>query len=82
MLTLGLQRIVIGGGVAGGGDALRNPIMSALNDERAASPLVDTAFAAASIELLSPDLEPGARGAAFIARQRIGALEREEVSER
>jgi predicted NBD/HSP70 family sugar kinase len=82
VLTLGLQKIVIGGGVAGGGDALLNPIIAALNVERSVSPLVDTAFAEASIELLSPDLEPGARGAAFIARQRIGALEREEVAER
>ena len=81
VLTLGLQRIVIGGGVAGGGDALRNPIISALNDERSASPLVEAAFAGTSIELLSPDLEPGARGAAYIARQRIGAHEREEVTE-
>jgi glucokinase len=80
VLTLGLQRIVIGGGVAGSGDALRNPILAALSEERAASPLVETAFAEASIELLPPDLEPGARGAAFIARQRVRALEREEVA--
>ena len=82
VLTLGVQRIVIGGGVAGAGDALLNPILAALNVERARSPLVETAFAAASIELLPPDLEPGARGAALIARHRIGGLERGEVAER
>jgi predicted NBD/HSP70 family sugar kinase len=82
VLTLGVQRIVIGGGVAGAGAALLNPILAALNADRARSPLVETAFAAASIELLPPDLEPGARGAALTARHRISALERGEVAER
>ncbi len=82
VLTLGVQRIVIGGGVAGAGDALLNPILAALNQERSRSPLVETAFAGASIELLPPDLEPGARGAALTARHRIGALELGEVAER
>ena len=82
VLTLGVQRIVIGGGVAGAGDALLKPILAALNEERARSPLVETAFAEASIELLPPNLEPGARGAALTARHGIGALERQEVAER
>jgi predicted NBD/HSP70 family sugar kinase len=81
VLTLGVRRIVIGGGVAGAGHAFLDPIVQALNDERVRSPLVETAFAETSIELLPPDLEPGARGAALTARQRIGALEREEVAE-
>ena len=82
VLTLGIQRIVIGGGVAGGGDALLAPIKEALHRERQNSPLVETAFADASLELLPPDLEPGARGAAAIARQRMSAQQREEVAER
>jgi predicted NBD/HSP70 family sugar kinase len=82
VLTLGIQRIVIGGGVAGGGDALLTPIKQALHRERLNSPLVETAFADASLELLPPDLEPGARGAAAIARQRMSAQQREEVAER
>ena len=38
VLTLGIQRIVIGGGVAGGGDALLDPIIAALDDERHFTP--------------------------------------------
>jgi len=82
ILTLGVQRIVIGGGVAAAGDALLNPILAALQKERDRSPLVEAVFASTSIELLPPDLEPGARGAALAARQRIGAAHREEVAER
>ena len=81
MLTLGIQRIVIGGGVARAGSAFLDPIVAALKEERDRSPLVQTAFAEASIELLPPNLEPGARGAALAARHRIGALDREEVAE-
>jgi glucokinase len=82
VLTLGVQRIVIGGGVAAGGDALLSPIKEALGRERLRSPLVEAAFASASLKLLPPNLEPGARGAASIARQRISALQREGVAER
>lgn len=82
VLTLGVQRIVIGGGVAAGGDALIKPIRDALDRERRLSPLVEAAFADASVELLSPDLEPGARGAAAVARQRINVQMREGVAER
>ena len=80
VLTLGVQRIVIGGGVAAGGDALLTPIKRALDRERRISPLVETAFADASLELLPPNLEPGARGAAHIARHRASAQEREGVA--
>jgi predicted NBD/HSP70 family sugar kinase len=82
VLTLGVQRVVIGGGVAASGDAFMNPILDELRAERARSPLVETAFADASLELLPPDLEPGARGAAAIARQRINAQRREGVADR
>ena len=82
VLTLGVQRVVIGGGVAAGGEALIQPIRDALGRERGLSPLVETAFADASLELLPPDLEPGARGAAAIARQRLNAQTREGVAER
>ena len=82
VLTLGIQRVVIGGGVAAGGDALLIPIKEALQRERRVSQLVETAFAETSLELLPPDLEPGARGAASIARQRLSAQRREGVAER
>jgi glucokinase len=80
VLTLGVQRIVIGGGVAAGGDALLKPIKEALRRERQISPLVEEVFASASLELLPPDLEPGARGAAAIARQRVSTQQREGVA--
>ena len=82
VLTLGVQRIVIGGGVAASDDALLTPIKQALGRERRISQLVEAAFADASIELLPPNLEPGARGAASIARQRISARHGEGVAER
>ena len=80
VMTLGVQRIVIGGGVAGGGEAFLQPIKQALAVERRKSALVETAFAGTSLELLPPDLEPGARGAAAIARQRLAARQGEGVA--
>lgn len=81
-LTLGVKRIVIGGGVAAAGPALLEPIRSRILRECADSPLVQAALGDATIELLSPEENPGARGAAAIARHRIGLREREGVSER
>jgi predicted NBD/HSP70 family sugar kinase len=81
-LTLGVKRFVIGGGVAAAGPALLEPIRSRIARERAASPLVQAALGDATVELLSPANAPGARGAAAIARHRIGLPEREEVGER
>ncbi len=74
-LTLGVRRIVIGGGVANAGPALLEPIRSRIARERAASPLVQAALGDATIELLSPTEAPSARGAAAIARQHIGLPE-------
>ena len=81
-LTLGLKRVVIGGGVAAAGPALLEPIRSRIARERAASPLAQAALGDVTVELLSPAEAPGARGAAAIARQRIGSPGREGVSER
>ncbi len=81
-LTLGVKRYVIGGGVAAAGPALLDPIRSRIARECAASPLVGAALGDATIELLSPTAAPGARGAAAIARHRIGLPEREGVGER
>lgn len=82
LLTLGVTRIVIGGGVASAGDDLLNPLLAAIARERASSPFADAAFAQATVEFLSPRVEAGARGAAAIARQRFQALQREGVGER
>jgi glucokinase len=81
-LTLGVKRFVIGGGVAAAGPALLDPIRYRIARERAASPLVQAALGDATVELLSPTEAPGARGAAAIARHRIGLPEREGVGER
>ena len=81
-LTLGVERVVIGGGVAAAGPALLDPIRSRIARDRAASPLVQAALGDATVELLSPNEAPGARGAAAIARHRIGLPEREGVGAR
>ena len=54
VLTLGVSHVVIGGGVAGAGEALLEPVLEAIGRERAASPLVDAAFADARVEILPP----------------------------
>jgi predicted NBD/HSP70 family sugar kinase len=82
VLTLGVSHVVIGGGVAGAGDALLRPVLEAIGRERAASPLVEAAFADARVEILPPHIEAGARGAAAIARRRVLAVQREGVGDR
>jgi glucokinase len=79
VLSLGVRHVVIGGGVAAAGEALHAPLMAAIGRERAASQLAEAAFAQTSIELLSPQIEAGARGAAAIARRRFSAQQREGV---
>jgi glucokinase len=81
VLAFGVDRVVIGGGVAAAGDALLDPILDAIRLERDSSPLADAAFARTTIELLSPRVEAGARGVAAIARQKISAQQREEVGD-
>jgi glucokinase len=81
VLTLGVDYVVIGGGVAGAGEALLQPVLEAIGRERAASPLVEAAFADARVEILPPHVEAGARGAAAIARRRVIADQRKGVGE-
>jgi predicted NBD/HSP70 family sugar kinase len=78
-LTLGVRRIVIGGGVAAAGPVLLDSILARIAAVRAASVLVQAALGDATIELLSPSEAPSARGAAAIARQHIALREREGV---
>ena len=82
VLTLGVSHVVVGGGVAGAGEALLQPVLEAIGRERKASPLVDAAFADVRVEILPPDVEAGARGAAAIARRRVLADHRKVVVER
>ena len=81
-LTLGVSRVVIGGGVAAAGPALLASVHSRIARERAYSPLVRAALGDASVELLSPTVAPGARGAAAIARRHLASPQREGVGER
>ena len=81
-LTLGVERVVIGGGVAAAGPALLDPLRLHIARERAASPLVRAALGEASVELLALTEAPTARGAATLARRRISLPEREGVGER
>jgi glucokinase len=81
-LTLGVSRVVIGGGVAAAGPALLESVRSRISHERAYSPLVRAALGDASVELLSPTEAPGARGAAAIARRHVVSPQREGVGER
>ena len=82
VLTLGVNYVVIGGGVAGAGEALLQPVLEAIGREREASPLVEAAFAGTRVEILPPHIEAGARGAAAIARQRVLDGQRKGVVER
>jgi glucokinase len=69
VLAFGVDRVVIGGGVAAAGDTLLAPIRRELHDERKASGLAETALAGTSIEILPPGTNAGARGAAALARE-------------
>jgi glucokinase len=80
VLTLGVDYIAVGGGVASAGDALLQPLLDAIARERAASAFADAAFASVRVEIVSPELEAGARGAAAIARRRMLAVDREGVA--
>ncbi|MEO6349054.1 MAG: ROK family protein [Candidatus Limnocylindrales bacterium] len=71
VLTLGVRRVVLGGGVAASGDALLNPLLGAIAAERRVSQLVESVFAATTLDILEPGLDPGARGAAAIARRAL-----------
>jgi len=74
VLGYGVDRVVIGGGVAGAGEALLEPVLRAIAEERRVSALVDGALEVVSIELLPPEVKAGARGAAAIARSEVLAV--------
>ena len=81
-LTLGVRRVVIGGGVAAAGPrcSIRSDPASPANarPRRSSTPRLGEA----NVELLSPTEAPGARGAALLARHRVRLPEREGVGER
>ena len=71
VFTVGVRRVIIGGGVAASGDALLKYVRAALDGERSQSRLTEAVFATTSIGIIAPGEEPGARGAAFIARRAL-----------
>jgi len=68
VLLFGVERVVIGGGVAAAGGPLLEHLLATLAAERVASALVEAAFATVNVDVLPPATEAGARGAAAIAR--------------
>jgi glucokinase len=67
VLAFGVDRVVIGGGMARAGQPFIGPILAHLEKEKAESALVREAFTDACVELLA-DLDAGARGAIAVAR--------------
>jgi predicted NBD/HSP70 family sugar kinase len=81
ILSFGVDRVVIGGGMSRAGAALFDPILAELDRERASSPLARHALAGARIELLA-DPQAGARGAVSVARAGLERAHREGGPER
>ena len=85
VLAFGLDRVVVGGGVSRAGAAFFDPILHALDEERARSVLVREVVRPDVVRLLPPDVDAGARGAIAVARAgiraggpRVAAPERKE----
>jgi predicted NBD/HSP70 family sugar kinase len=67
ILSFGVDRVVVGGGMARAGAPLFDPILAELDREQSSSPLARHALAGAHVELLA-DPQAGARGAVSVAR--------------
>ena len=68
VLSYGVNRVVIGGGMSRAGEPFLRPILDELAREQAASPLISHALTPNPVELLPADSEPGAWGAVVVAR--------------
>jgi glucokinase len=82
VLSYGVKRVVIGGGMSRAGEPFLRPILDELERERAASPLMTHALTPNPVELLPAGSDPGAWGAVVVARSGLRdgssvALERE-----
>lgn len=73
MLIMGydVDRLVLGGGVTAPGEAFLKPILSALAELRAGSPLAETLLTDEKLALMPPGYNAGAWGAASFARQLV-----------
>ena len=86
LLSHGVDRVVIGGGLSRAGAPFLDPINEELDRERSASALVRQAVPVDAVRLLPPDSDAGALGAAMVARagsheRRSGARGEREVPE-
>lgn len=74
VLSFGVARVVVGGGVTHAGDAFVRPLRAALDAERRDSPLAARALRGDPMELLDVDRPVGALGAAAVARMQMEPL--------
>jgi glucokinase len=86
VLSYGVNRVVIGGGLSRAGEPFLRPILDELEREQAASPLISHALTPNPVELLPADSDPGAWGAVVVARSGLNngvpvAPEREVADE-
>ena len=86
VLSYGVDRVVIGGGLSRAGEPFLRPILDELEREQAASPLISHALTPNPVELLPADSDPGAWGAVVVARSGLSngvpvAPEREVANE-
>jgi hypothetical protein len=84
VLLYGIDRVVVGGGMSRAGEPFLRPILDELDREKAASPLISHALTPSPVELLPPDSDAGAWGAAVVARSglsdRVTAAPQGEVA--
>jgi glucokinase len=85
VLSYGVNRVVIGGGMSRAGEPFLRPILDELEREQAASPLISHALTPNPVELLPADSDPGAWGAVVVARSGlrdgIAAVPEREVAD-
>lgn len=68
-MTYDVERIVLGGGVAGAGAAFWSPVSAELDRLRKQSPLAHSLLPENRVALLPGDFNPGVRGALTLARK-------------
>ena len=73
VLTCDLERVLIGGGVAGAGAVFLDPIVAELDRQRARSALLAELLPAEAVELLPPDFDAVAWGGVALARRVLSA---------
>jgi glucokinase len=71
VMVLGLETVVLGGGLARAGDAFLAPVERGLERLRAQSQLAAEVLRPGVVRVVSPDAEPGAWGALLLARDGV-----------